>query len=45
LQQLATWAKWDVKNLEKWKKILLVSGPVGHPPEHSTIRAMKTLRE
>jgi pimeloyl-ACP methyl ester carboxylesterase/protein-tyrosine phosphatase len=45
LQQLTTSGKWDVKNLEKWKKVLPVSGPIGHPPEHGIFRAMKTLRE
>jgi pimeloyl-ACP methyl ester carboxylesterase/protein-tyrosine phosphatase len=45
LQQLTTSGKWDVKNLEKWKKVLPVSGPIGHPPESGIFRAMKTLRE
>ncbi|ETI25201.1 hypothetical protein G647_04574 [Cladophialophora carrionii CBS 160.54] len=45
LQQLTTSGKWDVKNLEKWKKVLPVSGPIGHPPEQGIFRALKTLRE
>ena len=45
LQQLTTSGKWDVKNLEKWKKILPVSGPIGHPPSTGIFRALKTLRE
>ncbi|KAJ9611709.1 hypothetical protein H2200_004893 [Cladophialophora chaetospira] len=45
LQQLTTSGKWDVKNLEKWKKILPVSGPIGHPPDTGIFRALKTLRE
>jgi pimeloyl-ACP methyl ester carboxylesterase/protein-tyrosine phosphatase len=45
LQQLTTTGKWDVKNLEKWKKVLPVSGPIGHPPDQGIFRAMKTLRE
>ncbi|KIW28249.1 uncharacterized protein PV07_07928 [Cladophialophora immunda] len=45
LQQLTTSGKWDVKNLEKWKKVLPVSGAIGHPPESGIFRAMKTLRE
>ncbi|EXJ59971.1 hypothetical protein A1O7_04119 [Cladophialophora yegresii CBS 114405] len=45
LQQLTTSGKWDVKNLEKWKKVLPVSGPIGHPPSQGIFRALKTLRE
>ncbi|KIY02865.1 uncharacterized protein Z520_01330 [Fonsecaea multimorphosa CBS 102226] len=45
LQQLTTSGKWDVKNLEKWQKVLPVSGAIGHPPESGIFRAMKTLRE
>ncbi|OAG40200.1 hypothetical protein AYO21_05483 [Fonsecaea monophora] len=45
LQQLTTSGKWDVKNLEKWKKVLPVSGAIGHPPASGIFRAMKTLRE
>lgn len=45
LQQLTTTGKWDVKNLEKWKKVLPVSGPIGHPPDQGIFCAMKTLRE
>lgn len=45
LQQLTTSGKWDVKNLEKWKKVLPVSSPIGHPPETGIFRALKTLRE
>ncbi|KAK4946000.1 hypothetical protein LTR10_014802 [Elasticomyces elasticus] len=42
LQQLTTSGKWDVKNLEKWKKVLPVSGPIG---PNGLFRALKTLRE
>ncbi|KIX00840.1 uncharacterized protein Z518_09905 [Rhinocladiella mackenziei CBS 650.93] len=42
LQQLTTSGKWDVKNLEKWKKVLPVSAPIG---PSGIFRAMKTLRE
>jgi len=42
LQQLTTSGKWDVKNLEKWKKVLPVSGPIG---PGGLFRALKTLRE
>lgn len=42
LQQLTTSGKWDVKNLEKWKKVMPVSGPIG--PD-GMFRALKTLRE
>ncbi|KAL2441770.1 hypothetical protein ABEF95_016522 [Exophiala dermatitidis] len=42
LQQLTTSGKWDVKNLEKWKKVMPVSGPIG--PD-GLFRALKTLRE
>ncbi|KAG9790867.1 hypothetical protein KCU88_g1228, partial [Aureobasidium melanogenum] len=42
LQQLTTSGKWDVKNLEKWKKVMPVSGPIG--PD-GIFRALKTLRE
>ncbi|EME83623.1 uncharacterized protein MYCFIDRAFT_136844 [Pseudocercospora fijiensis CIRAD86] len=40
LQHLTTSGKWDVKNLEKWKKILPCSAPIA-----SLFRAMKTMRE
>jgi len=40
LQHLTTEGKWDVKNLEKWQKILAVTEPIG-----GIFRAMKTLRE
>lgn len=40
LQFLSTSGKWDVKNLEKWKKVAPVSEPVA-----GIFRAMKTLRE
>ena len=40
LQYLSTEGKWDVKNLEKWKKVLAVSEPIG-----GVFRAIKTLRE
>jgi len=40
LQHLATESKWDVKNLEKWKRILPVTEPIA-----GIFRAMKTLRE
>lgn len=42
LQQLTTSGKWDVKNLEKWKKVMPVSGPIG--PD-GLFRSLKTLRE
>ena len=41
LQQLTTSGKWDVKNLEKWKRTLAVSGPIAD----NLFRALKTLRE
>jgi pimeloyl-ACP methyl ester carboxylesterase/protein-tyrosine phosphatase len=40
LQFLSTSGKWDVKNLEKWKKVAPVSEPIA-----GVFRAMKTLRE
>ncbi|KUJ22023.1 uncharacterized protein LY89DRAFT_729505 [Mollisia scopiformis] len=40
LQFLSTSGKWDVKNLEKWKKVAPVSEPIA-----GIFRAMKTLRE
>lgn len=40
LQHLTTEGKWDVKNLEKWKRIQPVSDPIAN-----IFRAMKTLRE
>ncbi|KAF2186632.1 hypothetical protein K469DRAFT_572401 [Zopfia rhizophila CBS 207.26] len=40
LQYLTTEGKWDVKNLEKWKKVQPVSLPIAN-----IFRAMKTLRE
>lgn len=42
LQQLTTSGKWDVKNLEKWKRVTPVSGPIG---PNGLFRALKTLRE
>ena len=41
LQQLTTSGKWDVKNLEKWQKVMPVSGSI----HHNFFRALKTLRE
>lgn len=40
LQHLTSGGKWDVKNLEKWKKVRPVSEPIA-----GVFRAMKTLRE
>jgi pimeloyl-ACP methyl ester carboxylesterase/protein-tyrosine phosphatase len=40
LQYLSREGKWDVKNLEKWKKVAPVSDPIA-----GVFRAMKTLRE
>lgn len=40
LQYLSREGKWDVKNLEKWKKVAPVSEPIA-----GVFRAMKTLRE
>lgn len=40
LQYLSREGKWDVKNLEKWKKVPPVSEPIA-----GVFRAMKTLRE
>ncbi|CZS95807.1 related to peroxisomal serine-active lipase [Rhynchosporium agropyri] len=40
LQFLTKSGKWDVKNLEKWKKVAPVSEPIA-----GLFRAMKTLRE
>ncbi|RVX67787.1 hypothetical protein B0A52_07715 [Exophiala mesophila] len=42
LQQLTTSGKWDVKNLEKWKRVTPVSQPIG---PNGMFRALKTLRE
>lgn len=42
LQQLTTTGKWDVKNLEKWKRVMPVSDPIG---TGGIFRALKTLRE
>jgi pimeloyl-ACP methyl ester carboxylesterase len=44
LQYLSREGKWDVKNLEKWRKVAAVSAPIG-PPGAPVFRAMKTLRE
>lgn len=44
LQKLTTSGKWDVKNLEKWRQVTPVSGPIG-PGAHGLFRALKTLRE
>jgi pimeloyl-ACP methyl ester carboxylesterase/protein-tyrosine phosphatase len=41
LQQLTTSGKWDVKNLEKWKRTRAVSGSI----QNNLFRALKTLRE
>lgn len=40
LQFLSTSGKWDVKNLEKWKKVAPISDQIA-----GIFRAMKTLRE
>jgi pimeloyl-ACP methyl ester carboxylesterase len=40
LQYLCRDGKWDVKNLEKWRAVAPVSGPIG-----GVFRAIKTLRE
>ncbi|CAK3737076.1 mRNA-capping enzyme [Lecanosticta acicola] len=40
LQHLTTSGKWDVKNLEKWRKIDQCSEPIG-----GIFRVMKTMRE
>ncbi|AEO57850.1 hypothetical protein MYCTH_2304547 [Thermothelomyces thermophilus ATCC 42464] len=40
LQHLCRGGKWDVKNLEKWRNVAPVSGPIG-----GMFRAIKTLRE
>ena len=40
LQYLCRGGKWDVKNLEKWRAVAPVSGPIG-----GVFRAIKTLRE
>jgi pimeloyl-ACP methyl ester carboxylesterase len=40
LQLLTTTGKWDVKNFEKWRKVLPCS-----PPIAGVFRAMKTMRE
>lgn len=40
LQYLCRDGKWDVKNLEKWRKVAPVSEPIG-----GVFRAIKTLRE
>jgi pimeloyl-ACP methyl ester carboxylesterase len=40
LQYLCKDGKWDVKNLEKWRNVAPVSGPIG-----GVFRAIKTLRE
>ncbi|KAL2136117.1 hypothetical protein VTI74DRAFT_5340 [Chaetomium olivicolor] len=40
LQYLCKDGKWDVKNLEKWRNVAPVSGPIGN-----VFRAIKTLRE
>jgi hypothetical protein len=42
LQQLTTTGKWDVKNLEKWKRVTPVSDLIG---SGGIFRALKTLRE
>lgn len=42
LQQLTTTGKWDVKNLEKWKRVTPVSDLIG---TGGIFRALKTLRE
>lgn len=49
LQLLTTSGKWDVKNLQKWKAVLPVSGPIdtssfyGSP--NGLFRALKTMRQ
>lgn len=40
LQYLCRDGKWDVKNLEKWRNVEPVSGPIG-----GVFRAIKTLRQ
>ncbi|KAK0674220.1 alkaline phosphatase [Cercophora samala] len=40
LQYLTRDGKWDVKNLEKWQKVVPVSDPIGN-----MFRAIKTLRQ
>ncbi|KAL2164348.1 hypothetical protein VTH06DRAFT_3564 [Thermothelomyces fergusii] len=40
LRHLCRGGKWDVKNLEKWRGVAPVSGPIG-----GVFRAIKTLRE
>ncbi|KAK3302272.1 alkaline phosphatase-like protein [Chaetomium strumarium] len=40
LQYLCKDGKWDVKNIEKWRNVAPVSGPIG-----GVFRAIKTLRE
>lgn len=49
LQHLTTVGKWEVKNLEKWKRTLSVSGPIPSvssiAKETNIFRALKTLRE
>ncbi|CAG9942045.1 unnamed protein product [Clonostachys rosea f. rosea IK726] len=44
LQYLSREGKWDVKNLNKWKKVAPVSEPIGSAGK-PIFRAMKTLRE
>ena len=41
LQHLNSSGKWDVKNLEKWRKV----APVSEPIDSGFFRALKTLRE
>jgi len=48
LRLLTTSGKWDVKNLEKWKAVLPVSGPIAVDSStgpNGLFRALKTMRE
>lgn len=46
LRLLTTTGKWDVKNLEKWQKVLPVSGPIHIQDDvNGLFRALKTLRQ
>ena len=49
LRLLTTAGKWDVKNLQKWKAVLPVSGPINtklpYGSSNGLFRALKTMRE
>lgn len=46
LRLLTTSGKWDVKNLEKWKAVIPVSGPIcTSESANGLFRALKTMRE